>query len=712
MPLIGDYDDAIRAGKVRFKDAALKAAAPVMAQRAIKGGSIEEPVRAAGSYAVAYKMKLADGRLRAVRCYFSENAQHSQRYRLLHSELPAKLKEYTVDFRYLDHAIRAENTATAPYLPVVDMEWVQGRELRQYVAHIADNRDITRITALAEAWLTMMQRMRVAQVAHGDLSGNNIMVRDNGALVLIDYDGMYTPALANDKSNEAGAPEYQHPTAQDRRQYGPEMDRFSALLIYVVLRALQEQPGLWKSHAEYSGTGTTNLVSDRMLFKAEDLKAPTTSALFRELAALKDPLTLKLVAALKQACVDDITRTPWVVDLADPMIAFKAAIASDNDQAIVTAAADPGIQALAAARSYDARVSAAKRNLAALTTLQQALREGDDEKIAAAWKGMTETATTRPFKAQADAAAKRATQSEQLREAIKTLDYPAIKRIEEQLRGTKTLEPYTRAIRETYVRYERLEAIKRALDLGNDDVAVRVWDLAAQDTQPPAFKQRLAPFEERVRQARERGVKIRAAREAVTGRDDLALAGLWPDISASPSVQDLAEAARQARERVAAIPKLRQALDDDNLSEAQRIWEQYHLQGRPIAQPYEQRYREARAGWVKRLDPRDVSVTFRGTSLFIRWEWPENVTTVIVAVDTAGFPASPRANDSRCTRDEYQKQGSGFLVTPPPAKRYYVRLFSLVLQDGLWTASLGQSPGASVTIEQPASSLEYNPESA
>ena len=130
-----------------------------MTKRQLKTGTIEEPWRAPGSFAVAYKMRMADSRLRAIRGYFAENAQHSQRYRALHTELPAKLKDYTVDFRYLDQGIRVDSSPSAPYLPVVDMEWVQGRELRQYVAHIADNKDVARIKILAEAWLTMMERI-------------------------------------------------------------------------------------------------------------------------------------------------------------------------------------------------------------------------------------------------------------------------------------------------------------------------------------------------------------------------------------------------------------------------------------------------------------------------------------------------------------------------------------------------------------------------
>lgn len=523
MPIIGDYDEAIRAAKYRFKDPELRAAAPVMNRRPISGGSFEEPARASGSFAVAYKMKLQDGRMRAVRCYFAEDldrSHHLERYRTLNAELPAKLKDYAVEFRYLDQGIRADSAPSAPYRPVVDMEWVQGRELRQYVAHIADHRDIPRLRALTDAWLTLIERMRAARIAHGDLSGNNIMVRDSGALALIDYDGMYTPALAKLVPGEAGAPDYQHPTAVEKRVYGPDMDRFSALLIYVALRALQERPELFKPHAEYNGAG--DLVSDHLLFRVEDLKSPATSPVFRDLAALTDPVTLKLVETLKRACVEDITRTPWVVELADPLIALKTAIASDEDPAIVAAADVPATRANPDARAYDKRVTAARNNLNALVELRNALRDGDDERAVGVWARMTETSTTRPLKSLVDAAQGRANLTRQLRTAIRDDDFEAIKRIEVTLKGTATLKPYEKAIHEAWVRAARLDVIRRALDSGNDELALRVWDLAIRD---PKGVKALEPYTARIEQVRARASAARVA-EAGDGRAPPGLGGL------------------------------------------------------------------------------------------------------------------------------------------------------------------------------------------
>ena len=58
------------------------------------------------------------------------------------------------------------------------------------------------------------------------------------ALRLIDYDGMYVPALAGTPSGELGHPAYQHPQRLREGTYNAEVDRFSHLAIYAAVRCL------------------------------------------------------------------------------------------------------------------------------------------------------------------------------------------------------------------------------------------------------------------------------------------------------------------------------------------------------------------------------------------------------------------------------------------------------------------------------------------
>lgn len=104
---------------------------------------------------------------------------------------------------------------------------------------------------LAELWLAMIRQMEQRGIAHGDLDWSNVLVEeDTGThdlrLHLIDFDGIYVPELAQAASLGMGLAEKGHLDFQyPPRDFGPIMDRFSALVIYISLCALAHKPVLW-----------------------------------------------------------------------------------------------------------------------------------------------------------------------------------------------------------------------------------------------------------------------------------------------------------------------------------------------------------------------------------------------------------------------------------------------------------------------------------
>ena len=99
------------------------------------------------------------------------------------------------------------------------------------------------------------------------------------ALRLIDYDGMYVPALAGSPSGELGHPAYQHPQRLREGTYNAEVDRFSHLAIYTAIRCLMVGRGeLWQRFNN----------GDNLLFREADFKQPATSDLFGALWELRD----------------------------------------------------------------------------------------------------------------------------------------------------------------------------------------------------------------------------------------------------------------------------------------------------------------------------------------------------------------------------------------------------------------------------------------
>jgi hypothetical protein len=109
------------------------------------------------------------------------------------------------------------------------------------------------VSTLADQFLHMVETMESLQVAHGDLDVSNILVCGTPpdiTLCMIDFDSMFVPTLRGivkeGRPWEAGHEHFQ-PVQPDVRKFDREMDRFSALVIYLSLIALVEDGRLWET---------------------------------------------------------------------------------------------------------------------------------------------------------------------------------------------------------------------------------------------------------------------------------------------------------------------------------------------------------------------------------------------------------------------------------------------------------------------------------
>jgi hypothetical protein len=189
------------------------------------------------------------------------------------------------------------------------MHWVEGLLLNDFVRASLDKPAV--LEALAEVWVKMARRLRGARLAHGDLQHGNVILvpatRKHAKLAvkLIDYDGMYVPALAGQRSGEVGHPAYQHPQRLREGTYGPEVDRFPLLVVYTALRALMAGGrALWERYDN----------GDNLLFREEDLRSPRESRVFWELVRLPDPEARRLVDCLSRAAYKPLDQTPLLDD--------------------------------------------------------------------------------------------------------------------------------------------------------------------------------------------------------------------------------------------------------------------------------------------------------------------------------------------------------------------------------------------------------------
>lgn len=281
-PTPQDYNEAIQTPRLSLCDPELQGGQPDLSPLGL-------PRPITGNFASVYRLRCGAEDW-AVRCFWREYADMQQRYEAISRHLAASALPYVVPCVYQPAGIVIRGQS----FPLLKMRWLQGMLLNEYVGR--QRHDRAAMQRLAEQCLAMARALERAGVAHGDLQHGNILVVGE-ELRLVDYDGMFVPALAGLGSHESGHPNYQHPARG--ADFDPRLDRFSAWLIYLSLLALAADPSLW----DRFGQG-----EERLLFHRTDLEQPQRSLLVDALGASPDPcvrdLSVRLVSFLGRSPLD------------------------------------------------------------------------------------------------------------------------------------------------------------------------------------------------------------------------------------------------------------------------------------------------------------------------------------------------------------------------------------------------------------------------
>jgi WD40 repeat protein len=299
LPQNTEYQEAIQNPQTCFKDPELRQGQPEL-------DTIGLPRARAGNFADVYKIQaLGLGKAWAVKCFTREAPDLQQRYHAIFNHLQQARLPFTVDFQYLVEGIRVKGK----WYPILKMSWVEGLTLNEFIKDQLDKPQLLRV--LADMWVKLAQQLRKADLAHGDLQHGNVMLvagqkAGSMSLRLIDYDGMFVPALARSKSGEVGHPNYQHPERLRDGTYNGEVDRFAHLVIHCALRSLSVGGrGLWDRYDN----------SDNLLFREQDFQKPGTSAVFQELWKVNDSAVHALVGHLLLASQEPLKKVPQLEDL-------------------------------------------------------------------------------------------------------------------------------------------------------------------------------------------------------------------------------------------------------------------------------------------------------------------------------------------------------------------------------------------------------------
>ena len=205
----------------------------------------------------------------AVKCFLKEQEGRAESYQLIAQELAYTSSSFLTPFRYLDKELFVESQSTNDEeFPVVLMDWVEGETLDRYIqSHLADP---NALRLLAFQFSRLASWLLSQPFAHGDLKPDNILVRSDGTLTLVDYDGMFVPAMEGTAARELGSPDFRHPLRTAER-FNEHIDDFPLAVILLSLKALSLSPSLWNTYG----------ASDRLLFSAADYRDLSSCALLQ-----------------------------------------------------------------------------------------------------------------------------------------------------------------------------------------------------------------------------------------------------------------------------------------------------------------------------------------------------------------------------------------------------------------------------------------------
>ncbi|MCS7261020.1 MAG: hypothetical protein NZ765_09590 [Anaerolineae bacterium] len=285
-PSPGDYSAAIQNPHNCFADPELK-------KGQVQTDSFGLPLGVSGNFAVVYQLQ-SGTEVFAVRCFIRSVTDQQRRYDALSQYLQGIWLPHLVHFTYLAQGIRVRGQ----WYPVVKMEWVSGRQLHHYVESCLSQPH--RLGQLAARWRGVIAGLSGARIAHGDLQHGNVLVDGEGSIRLVDYDGIFLPALRGSPPGEVGHVNYQHPERIVRSYYEANVDAFPALVIYLSLLALKAEPGLWQ--AFHTG--------ENLIFQAADFRKPGQTPLWKRLQSSPDAEVQRLAAELERFCQGSVAAVP------------------------------------------------------------------------------------------------------------------------------------------------------------------------------------------------------------------------------------------------------------------------------------------------------------------------------------------------------------------------------------------------------------------
>ena len=213
-----------------------------------------EPYYNGGASSVVFKMKDEQtGKFYALKCFTEEQEGRAEAYRQIEEELKFVDSPYITSVKYLEKELFVDSDSEDNEHPVLLMDWIEGKTMEAYIN--ANFMDGHAMAMLYYQFCKMVDWLRSQSFAHGDIRLDNIIVRPDGTLTLIDYDDMFVPAMKGRKSPTISTKNLPHPlrTIDD---FGETTDDFALVSIALSLKAISLDSSLLQNYG----------ASDRLLF--------------------------------------------------------------------------------------------------------------------------------------------------------------------------------------------------------------------------------------------------------------------------------------------------------------------------------------------------------------------------------------------------------------------------------------------------------------
>jgi serine/threonine protein kinase len=308
-PSARHFAEAIQCPKICFSNRYLQQTLPAFDRLGM-------PLVTSGQFAYVFKLNSPNtNESFAVRCFRGYLGDREERYKAISTHLSLNPIPPLARYEYEPEGILVNGER----YPILIMEWIKGATLDVYIEEVLGRRDV--LLHIADQWADLISLLHETKIAHGDLQHGNIIV-ENGMLRLVDLDGMFVPTMQGLKATEVGHLHYQHP-ARDENYFDSTLDNFSALVIYLSLISLAEEPSLWEEYHD-----------ENLLFTKDDFLDPSSSSLFKRVKDI-GPEHERFASILENAAKDSPASTPSLAELISSKTKLPSWMVAPDDMQIV-----------------------------------------------------------------------------------------------------------------------------------------------------------------------------------------------------------------------------------------------------------------------------------------------------------------------------------------------------------------------------------------